>query len=276
MIRLAVSLVTLRAEANALAPKRSKASDGWIGDAAHRARASRHNPNSSGVVTALDLTHDPAHGFDAHAVAERVRRDPHPELAYVISRGRFAGRSTGWRWHVYTGSNSHTAHAHFGVGVGPDSNPVGPYDSRSSWGIKPAPSTVLTIGATGSRVRAVQTITNAAGCKAGAVDGVYGTKTAAAVSCWQRKLKLTADGVWGPRTQAATDAFFRWLAARPKRPVLREGDRGDHVRYLQRRLRVRADGIFGPKTESAVRSFQRRKRLKVDGIVGPKTWAALG
>ena len=276
MIRLAWSLVTLRNEANALAPKRSKASDGWVGDAAHRQRASRHNPNDAGVVTALDLTHDPAHGFDVHALAERVRRSPHPQLAYVISRGRFAGRSTGWRWHVYTGANTHTKHAHFGVGVGPDGSPAEPYDSRSSWGLKPAPSLVLHEGSTGERVRAVQTIVNAAGCKAGAVDGTYGPQTASAVACWQRKLKLTADGVWGPKTQTATDAFFGWLVTHPKRPVLREGDRGDHVRYLQRRLKVKADGVFGPKTESAVRSFQRTKRLKVDGVVGPKTWAALG
>lgn len=276
MIRLAWSLVTLRNEANALAPKRSKASDGWLGDAAHQSRASRHNPNAEGVVTALDLTHDPRGGFDAHAAAERLRRDPHPELAYLISRGRFAGRSTGWRWHVYTGSNQHNAHIHVAVGVGPDADPERPYDSRSTWGIRAQSSPVLSEGSTGERVRAVQTITNAAGCNAGKVDGIYGPRTSEAVKCWQRKLKLTADGLWGPKTQQATDAFFRWLVAQPKRPTLRRGSSGDHVRYLQRRLKVRADGIFGPKTESAVRSFQRSKRLKVDGIVGPKTWKALG
>ena len=56
--RLARSLETLRAQINALSPNRSKASDGTIGDAAHSARTSDHNPDGGGVVRALDLTHD--------------------------------------------------------------------------------------------------------------------------------------------------------------------------------------------------------------------------
>jgi hypothetical protein len=63
--RIAKSLDVLRSQINKAHPNRSKVSDGWIGDTAHAARASDHNPNSGGVVTALDLTHDPAHGFDS-------------------------------------------------------------------------------------------------------------------------------------------------------------------------------------------------------------------
>jgi hypothetical protein len=64
---------------------------------------------------------------------------------------------------------------------------------------------------------------------------------------------------------------------KPARPVLRQGDRGEHVKVLQRNLGgLTADGIFGPKTTDAVRKFQRSKKLTADGIVGPKTWAALG
>jgi hypothetical protein len=134
MARLATSLVTLRAEVNTFAPNRSKASDGWISDAAHAARTSRHNPNRFDVVTALDLTHHPAGGFDAHKWARlHVASGAHPQLAYIISNGQVASKSNGWRWVKYTGSSPHTAHIHVAVGVGPDSRPEPPYDSTASW-----------------------------------------------------------------------------------------------------------------------------------------------
>ncbi len=78
--RLAYSLTTLRAECNAAAPNRRKHNDGDIGDAAHASRVSRHNPYR-GVVTALDITHDPARGMDVHALVRRMTaggRSPHP------------------------------------------------------------------------------------------------------------------------------------------------------------------------------------------------------
>ena len=137
--RLAGSLDTLRAEVNGFAPTRSKRSDGTIGDPAHRARASRHNPNRYGVVTALDLTHDPAGGCDIHAIARRLVRQPHPELEYVISNGEVAKRRNGFRWEPYRGSNKHSLHAHFAVGTGPDSDPLPPYDSTLSWGVTITP-----------------------------------------------------------------------------------------------------------------------------------------
>lgn len=140
--RLAVSLRTLRDEINAWAPNRSKASDGTIGDPAHAARASRHNPNDFGVVCALDVTHDPAGGCDVHALADRLREMKaagagHPELAYIVSNRRICSPTNGWAWRSYSGSNPHTLHAHFAVGVGPDSEPRPPYDSTQAWGVAP-------------------------------------------------------------------------------------------------------------------------------------------
>jgi hypothetical protein len=129
------------AEVNALAPKRSKGSDGWLGDASHASRASRHNPNNAGVVCAQDITHDPKGGCDIHAIAEAVRlryHDGHPTnpcFEYVISNGRVASRSSGWKWKTYTGANQHDKHAHFAVGRGPDSEPTAPYDDRTPWGV---------------------------------------------------------------------------------------------------------------------------------------------
>ena len=61
--RAAHSLTTLLAQVNKAHPGRSKKSDGVIGDKAHAATASDHNP-VAGVVHALDLTNDPAKGLD--------------------------------------------------------------------------------------------------------------------------------------------------------------------------------------------------------------------
>ncbi|MFC4560957.1 hypothetical protein ACFO4E_03695 [Nocardiopsis mangrovi] len=84
--RLARSLATLRAEINTAAPDRSKRSDGSIGDAAHRASASDHNPNAAGVVCAIDITHDPDAGADMAEVAEQLRAGGHPALKYLRRR----------------------------------------------------------------------------------------------------------------------------------------------------------------------------------------------
>lgn len=134
--RLAQSLIDLRDQANAAAPNRSKASDGTIGDARHQAEASRHNPNAAGVVTAFDLTHDPAGGMDTYAYCVNLVSFTNlipNDLDYVISNRQIASRERGWAWRAYSGVDPHTNHAHFGVGRGPDSAPVGPYDDPSQW-----------------------------------------------------------------------------------------------------------------------------------------------
>lgn len=64
----------------------------------------------------------------------------------------------------------------------------------------------------------------------------------------------------------------------PSRPTLREGSRGQDVKFLQTKLASfgykpgSVDGIFGPKTKKAVTLLQRDHLLTVDGICGPKTW----
>lgn len=139
--RLAKSLETLRAEVNAMAPHRSKASDGTIGDTAHADRASRHNPNAEGVVCGMDITHDPANGCDIHALADalvlRLQQGgaTNPDFEYVISNRMVASRKSGWIWAKYTGTNPHDKHVHFAVGRGPDSAPAFPYDDTIPWNI---------------------------------------------------------------------------------------------------------------------------------------------
>ena len=139
--RVAKSLLVLLDEVNAVAPNRSKGVDGTLGDAAHRARVSRHNPNRYGVVTAMDITHDPAHGMDVHALVRRLTaggRCPHPNCAYIISNRQVARRSNGWKWETYGGSHPHDQHAHFAAGEGSDADPRSPYDDTTPWGIAAA------------------------------------------------------------------------------------------------------------------------------------------
>lgn len=222
--RLANSLIQLRSEIDALAPNRSKASDGTIGDAAHSHRPSRHNPNSAGVVCALDVTDDVAGGCPIHDIAEQIRLRPHPTLAYIISNGRVAKRSSGWTWQPYTGSNKHTRHVHFAVGVGPDGDPREPYDDTTPWGISAVEPTAPAAGATESRilkrgmrgedVGGLQKILIGAGLlPPGSDDGVFGAKTEAATVQFQRQLGVTADGVVGPKTHAAIGRLLDLLAA---------------------------------------------------------------
>lgn len=131
---LAPSLVVLRDQMNTRYPGRKKVSDGAIGDVAHQAVPSDHNPNSVSVVCALDITHDPASGVDAHELANNLLQSRHPQLKYLISNGRIAGQWTNWQWDIYRGSNSHDKHIHISVGVGDDGkSKPGTYESTQQW-----------------------------------------------------------------------------------------------------------------------------------------------
>ena len=86
--RVAKSLDRLLAQVNRLAPDRSKASDGAIGDAKHQSRESDHNPwvtdGTIGVVTARDITNDPKHGCSAEQIANSIVASKDPRIKYVI------------------------------------------------------------------------------------------------------------------------------------------------------------------------------------------------
>jgi peptidoglycan hydrolase-like protein with peptidoglycan-binding domain len=117
--RLAKSLETLRKQINEAAPGRSKASDGTVGDAAHATRASDHNPwvkdGAVGVVTALDITHDPLNGVDCAAIAEALRASRDPRLKYIIWNRRIWTPTQSPNWRAYKGVNPHDRHVHVSV-----------------------------------------------------------------------------------------------------------------------------------------------------------------
>lgn len=129
MWRNSKATARLLAQVNAAYPKRDKSSDGTIGDSAHAARHSDHNPNPRGVVCALDITDDPKHGCDVWAIAQRIKSDP--RCHYVIHDRKIA--TNGGPWRPYSGTSPHTAHLHVSVYQNPRL-----YDDDSDWRVLPA------------------------------------------------------------------------------------------------------------------------------------------
>lgn len=116
--RITKSLDTLRSQVNKLAPKRSKASDGWLGDAKHSMRKSDHNPEPDGTVDALDITHDPKNCVDIHKLCDALIASKDRRISYLICNGKIisgAGGKQPWVKRVYTGPNKHTKHIHVSV-----------------------------------------------------------------------------------------------------------------------------------------------------------------
>lgn len=106
---------------------------GFIGDQSHASGASDHNPNSEGVVTAIDI--GPGGGLDIHKLANQLVANPHPDLKYIISNGRIANWQTNFKWQTYSGSDPHDTHIHVSVGRGPDGQSKPPYDDNIKWSI---------------------------------------------------------------------------------------------------------------------------------------------
>lgn len=130
--RLASSLLTLRNQVNVHSPTRNKASDGTIGDQAHAAGKSDHNPDRDGVVRAIDITHDPEHGVHTKHLAEALRQSRDPRIAYVVSHGEiFSSTVQPWVWRKYTGKHPHTSHVHISVAMS-----KALYDDPSPWDLK--------------------------------------------------------------------------------------------------------------------------------------------
>jgi murein DD-endopeptidase MepM/ murein hydrolase activator NlpD len=123
-------------------------------------------------------------------------------------------------------------------------------------------------------VAALQVTLRSRGVYGGAVDGIRGPRTNAAVRRFQRRAGLVVDGVVGPRTRAALGRFARHhLGSRP----LHQGLAGWDVAALQFALAWHGfpsgpmDGVFGPRTHAALRRYQGWRRLGRDGVAGPVT-----
>lgn len=166
------------------------------------------------------------------------------------------------------------------------------------------PGTPLRVGSTGPNVVIVQTELNRisqnypAIPKIPVVDGVFGSRTEAAVRKFQEVFNLTPDGVVGKATWYALVRLYtavtrlgelrsqgqQFYAINWSPPGgLQPGDTGEKVRLLQYMLSVLSeyipsippvtvDGVYGAQTRAAVLAAQRRFRLPETGTVGTQTW----
>jgi peptidoglycan hydrolase-like protein with peptidoglycan-binding domain len=198
---LAPCLAQLRDEVDAEFPRRSKKSDGTIGDAAHSARTSQHNPNDlnddvpNGAVTAIDITATDAKLRD-RVLAAAIG---HPNAWYVINRGFIWSSTYDWEKRKYTGPNPHTNHIHVSC-----TQTAKAVNSTRSWlgedKPQPAKAKPIPVLGRGDSHELVPVLKRYLGVKAHTDDPKFGYGLYRAVKRYQRNHGLQVDGVVGPKT----------------------------------------------------------------------------
>lgn len=207
---LATSLATFRATINEAFPHRDKSSDGWIGDKAHQARKSEHNPDNKGCVHAIDVDIDD--GDNGRDLAREILAAAigHKAVWYVIYNGIIYSRTYNWKARKYTGSNAHKEHVHISILL----TEAAEKDTtlRLVKTAKPTPWGPLYGGVAGTRVirrwsrgndvRQLQDVLNKWYPKRPQLveDGEFGPSTEQTVRYMQKAAKLKVDGIVGPVT----------------------------------------------------------------------------
>jgi hypothetical protein len=155
--RLAQSLIVLRDQIDAMYPNRDKRTDGAL--SGYPGSISGHNPNSQGVVCALDITTGDYPGgismAQSYPLADAIRLEllaaprglytyliHHMEPPYVPTPGKYiahGGPASLWQWIPYTGTDPHTSHIHVSVdwdiAAGEDASGQDPYDMTDPWNL---------------------------------------------------------------------------------------------------------------------------------------------
>lgn len=120
-----------------------------------------------------------------------------------------------------------------------------------------------------ANIKSVQTWLNTCYNTKLTVDGIFGTKTKAALlKAFQKETGcIHIDGVWG--SESKTAAIFH---------TLKKGATGPLSALWQTALTCygfypgKIDSVFGSDTYEATLLFQKNSRLLPDGIVGKNTW----
>lgn len=143
-------LVQLFDEFDFIAPSRDHASDGDIGNTAHQAEVSDHNPDETGKVPIHDADKiNEIHAIDVdnnlnesdltmekcvQFLLGRCRSGAEKRLRYIIYNRRIWSASSGWVQKTYTGASAHTEHAHFSA-----SYETNLEASKASWHLEDIP-----------------------------------------------------------------------------------------------------------------------------------------
>ncbi len=148
----------------------------------------------------------------------------------------------------------------------------------------------LRLGATGTKVKELQTRLRELGYFDHKLDGNYDAQVVEGVKAFQKRNGLTQDGIAGKATQKKLFSDSA-KAAEGKEDdttddssddvTLRPGATGTKVKELQTRLRALGyfdhslDGKYDSQVTEAVKAFQKRNGLKQDGIAGKATQTKL-
>jgi len=146
---LAPTLIELRDEINENWPLRDKTSDGSLGNAAHSATVSDHNPNSKRVVCAIDVDEDlggskntvyprfnsgtPAKQVLLDVLLDLAKAGKLPQLNYLIYERKIYQRKNKFEARTYSGVNAHDHHLHVSV-----MQTESLWNRKTSWGITKA------------------------------------------------------------------------------------------------------------------------------------------
>jgi hypothetical protein len=235
-----------RDQLNARFPNRDKSSEGTIGDTAHQAEASSHNPDLTGHPEYRDGdSKDEVRAWDAdkdlrdpsgiqmetlvQALITRLRAGELWWIRYIIYNRRIWHRRDGFVTRAYTGSNPHTDHVHFNsdftqaadeaTGTNWHFSEIGAATPVSNPPSAPAKSnTVLKIGSKGDEVGHLQEFfknvfpdyRHYVPVKRNqmiSVDKDYGPQTAAWVKEFQKRVNIKQDGEAGPVTKSNMRRF---------------------------------------------------------------------
>lgn len=263
--RVAKSLDKLRSQVNAARPNRSKLSDGTIGDAKHASRSSDHNPwikdGPLGVVSALDITHDPNGGVDSYKLAEALVQSRDDRIKYIISNGRIISGTDGpqpWVWRKYTGSNAHTKHVHISVKSSKDF-----YDDTRPWSLGAA------LGGRGSALgdkeiieKVQRDLVKLGYFEVGEADGLMGGRTRGGITAFMND-----------RNEAPTNSITQNLVLE----IARAKEEG-WSRPIPATRAMATPKDIAPKVEAVKQNALTRlwsKILTIPSVVGGAVWGAV-
>lgn len=220
---LAPSAQALLKQVNARWPGRDRTSDGMLGNAAHAASKSDHNPDPrfSNRVHAIDVDEDlqgrtgdyphfnTGRGCDPlfRFLLDRCRSGKEKRISYLIYEGRIYSRTYGWTEKSYSGVNAHDHHLHvsFRKDLAGDT---------SSWGINLVGRIVAAVTMTinGKKYPYLRTVTTRGINAARSANNGKVSRHVLYVQRWLSVVGLykdTLDGIWSPATQKALDDYRR-------------------------------------------------------------------